>query len=51
LRSDEFLIPAGGISIGDWEYNFYSAVNEEDYMPKEEKLNLRRKKRKLSNKR
>lgn len=43
LRADEFLIPAGGVD----GYNFFAAGSEEDFCrSKEEKLLLRKQKRK-----
>lgn len=46
LRAGEVLIPAGGISLCGYDLEFYAAANEEDFVPREYRLELRRKRRK-----
>ena len=42
LRDGESLLPSGGID----GLNFYTAINDEDYLPKKERLKHRRNQRK-----
>lgn len=50
LRNGEELIPAGGITLCGQELLFFSAANDEDFVPnKETKLWVRRQNRKRRN--
>lgn len=52
LRTDEELVPAGGITLCGQEIQFFSAVNDEDFVPnKETKLWIRRQNRRNHEKR
>ena len=46
LRADEQLMPSGGITLSGYDLKFFTAVSDEDFMTKEQKLYYRKQKRK-----
>jgi hypothetical protein len=46
LRDGEVLIPSGGITVAGYDLKFFSAASDESFLPKEERLILRRANRK-----